>query len=153
MNKEKKITKKEQNEKLTNKYMIQLSWGVVGMLALHFISNGYQNASTILMMQPLVWTLTGIFAALGVILAVIGKGKKSERICNYAVFSGICALVSLWLACYNKVRPLLESVIRTLTGNSAFMLSSFWNVRIPTIAIAVYLVVALICLAIKVNKK
>lgn len=153
MSNEKKISKKEQNERLTNWYLINLTWGVVGILALLLISKGYNNAGTILSMQPMMWILTGVFALGSIVLFAIGKTKGSARISHYSIFSGICALVALWMALYNKIRPLLESAIRALLSNPALTVSSYWNVRIPMIAIGIYLVVAFIWFAIKVTRK
>ena len=153
MSNEKKISKKEQNERLTNWYLINLTWGVVGILALLLISKGYNNSGTILAMQPMMWILTGVFAAGSIILFAVGKQKGSLRANHYAIFAIACTLVSLWLALYNKIRPLMENILCTLIGNSALNVSSYWNVRIPMIAIGIYLVISFIWFAIKVTRK
>ena len=153
MSNEKKISKKEQNERLTNWYLINLSWGVVGILALLLISRGYNNAGTILSMQPVMWVLTGVFALGTIALFAIGNTKKSARINHYAIFSGVCTLVALWIALYNKIRPILESTLRTVLGNPNLNVYSYWNVRVPIIAIGIYLVVTFIWYAIKVTRK
>ncbi len=153
MNYKKKMTQKERNEKLTNWYLINLTWGITGIIVLLLISKGYNNASTILAMQPMMWAFTAIFAIAAIALFAIGKAKNSARISNYAVFSGICGFVALWVALYNKIRPLLENVVRTVLSNPNLTVSSYWNVRIPMIAIAIYLVVSFIWFAIKVTRK
>ena len=153
MSNEKKISKKELNERLTNWYLINLTWGVVGILALLLISKGYNNSSTILAMQPMMWIFTGVFTVGSIVLFALGKQKGAVRANHYAIFGVVCTLVSLWLALYNKIRPLMESTLRTFLGNPALNVSSYWNVRIPMILIGIYLVVSFICFAIKVTKK
>ena len=153
MSNKKKISKKEQNERLTNWYLINLSWGVVGILSLLLISKGYQNISTLLSMQPLMWVLTGIFAIGTITLIVLGKAKDSKRMNNYAILCGVSTLVALWLAFYNKLRPLMENVIRTILDNPNLNVSSYWNVRIPMIGIGVYLVVAFVWYIVTMNRK
>ncbi len=153
MNNKKKMTQKERNERLTNWYLINLTWGITGIIALLLISKGYNKASTILAMQPMMWALTAIFAIAAIALFSIGKAKNSARISNYAVFSSVCGLVALWVALYNKIRPLLENVVRTVLSNPNLTVSSYWNVRIPMIAIAIYLIVSFIWFAVKVTRK
>ncbi|MEE1012993.1 MAG: hypothetical protein U0L92_01585 [Clostridia bacterium] len=151
--KQQKMTRHERNEHLTNWYMINLSWGIVGILALLAIKHGYQNINLILKMQPIVWVLTGIFAAGTIALVILGKVKNSTRANHYAFLTGACTFVSLWLAFYNKIRLVLENVARTLLGNPNLTVSSYWNVWIPMIGIGLYLVVAFIYYAIKLAQK
>lgn len=151
--KQQKMTKHERNEHLTNWYMINLSWGIVGILSLLAINRGYRNIDLLLHMQSIVWVLTGVFVAGTIALVIIGKIKNSARVNHYAILTGICTLVGLWLALYNKIRPVLENVARTLLGNPNLTVSSYWNVWIPMIGIGVYLVVAFIYYVIKLAQK
>lgn len=151
--KQQKMTKHERNEHLTNWYMINLSWGIVGILGLVAIYRGYRNMNLLLHMQTIVWVLTGIFAAGTIALIVIGKIKNSIRANHYAILTAACTVVSLWLAFYNKLRLVLENVSRTLLGNPNLTVSSYWNVWIPMIGIGVYLVAAFIYYLIKVTRK
>lgn len=151
--KQQKMTKHERNEHLTNWYMINLSWGIVGILALLAINRGYRNIDMLLIMQPLAWVLTGVFAAATIALVVMGKVKDSTRANHYAILTGVCTFVGLWLAFYNKIRLVLENVVRTLLGNPNLTVSSYWNVWIPMIGIGIYLVVAFIYYVIKLAQK
>lgn len=159
MNKEKhaqKQTLHERNEHLTNWYMVNLGWGIAGILALTFIYKGYRSVQTILAMQPLMWILTGIFAVgAGVVflLGYTGKIKNQLRARNYGILLVVCALVGLWLALYNRIRPVLETCARAILRRPELTVNSYWNVRIPMIAIGVYLVAGFIWLAVKLLKK
>lgn len=148
-----KITKRERNDRLTNWYMINLCWGVVGILALLAIQKGYQSGNTILAMSSIIWTLTGIFAAGTVALLVVGIKKDSSRMTHYGILTGVSALVTLWLAFYNQIRPVLETIARAVLQNPTLSVSSYWNVRIPMTGIGIYLVAAFIYFAIKVTRK
>ncbi len=151
-----KETKRERNEKLTNRYMIQLSWGVLGIIAFVLIYNASKNADTLVMIQPLAWILTGVFTAGAFLLWVLGKTgiiNNTDRAYNYAIFTSVCALFSLWLALYNRLRMIMEDVLQAITQNPTLIVDSYWNVRIPIILIVAYLVIAFIVFAVKVTKK
>ena len=152
----KKVSKRDEKERLTNWYMINLCWGIVGILGLTVIYRGYRSTSTILYMQPLMWILTGVFAVGAIVLFVLSKCnivKNTKRVNNYGVFLCICTLVSLWLALYNILRPIIENCARSILGNPNLTVSSYWNVWISMILIAVYLVIAFIWYAIKIARK
>ena len=148
-----KKTINKQNDQLTNWYMINLCWGVAGLLGLFLIYQGYRNTDFILAMQPITWVLTAVFAVGGLALFVLGKTKSSKRMTHYAIFSGVCTLVALWLALYNRIRPMLESLLRAILQNSNLIVSSYWNVWIPMIGIGIYLIASFIFFVIKVTKK
>ncbi len=147
------MTRRERNDHLTNWYMITLCWGITGILALLAVQHGYATPSTLLYMQPILWILTGVLALLAVGLFLFAKSKNSVRANHYGWFVGVCALVALWLALYNKLRPILESFLRNILGHPEFTLTSFWNTRIPIIGIAVYLILGLIYFVCKVVKE
>ena len=152
---EKRHDRIAQKERLTNMYMINFTWGIVGILAFLYIGSLYKNTSVLVHMQTINWVLTAIFAVAAVVLFVLAKTgviKNTSRANNYGIFMGVCALFGLWLALYNKIRPVMEIVAQKLLGNSNLMVSSYWNTRIPIIAICIYLVVAFIVYAIKVTK-
>ncbi len=149
-----KITKRERNEQLTNWYLVNLCWGIIGFLALIFVKRGYSSGDTIGMMQPLMWCLVGFFAVATVALFFIGKNlRNGRRAINYSVFMLVCTVVSLWLALYNKIRPVIESIAQTILGNPALTIGTFWNVWLPMIGIGAYLVVTFVWLAIRVTRK
>lgn len=150
------MSRHERNEHLTNWYMINLGWGVAGILGLTFIYYGYRNVNTILAMQPLMWVLFGLFTAGTVtvfMLSKLGKIKNQKRGKNYAALLGVCALASLWLSLYNKLRPVMETCARAILRRPNLTVSSYWNVWIPMIAIVVYLIIAFIYYVIQIAKK
>ena len=65
----------------------------------------------------------------------------------------VCAAVALGFALFNKLRMVIESAARAITGNEALAVTSYWNYRLPIIAVAVYLVVAFIVYLIKLGRK
>ena len=149
-----KISKRERNDQLTNWYLVNLCWGIIGFLALILVKKGYSSGDTIAFMQPMMWVLTVVFALATITLFLIGKKIiNGRRALNYSAFMSICTVVSLWLALYNKIRPIIEKIAQSVLGNPALSISSFWNVWIPMIAIGVYLIIAFIWFAIKVTRK
>lgn len=149
-----KISKRERNDRLTNWYLINLCWGIIGFLALVFVKKGYSSGDTIGIMEPLMWSLVVFFALATVILFAIGKKlKNGKRAINYSIFMLVCTLVSLWLALYNVIRPVLENAAQIVLGNPSLTVGTFWNVWIPMIGIGAYLIVAFIWFAIKVTRK
>lgn len=164
MNKNEKIKANRQKshdsaakkEKLTNWYMITLTWGVVGIIALLLYKNCYTTMSILEHINIINWTLTGVFAAAAILVFILGKCnviKNTSRANNYSIFLGVCGLTTLWLALYNKLRVIIEGVARTLLNNPTLSVSSYWNIRIPIIAICAYLVISFIVYVIKVTKK
>ncbi len=153
---EKKALRQEraaEKERLTNMYMINLTWGVVGIIAFIMLGTCYRTVNILVHMQMVTWILTGVFAAAAIGLFAIGKAKNKSRAVNYSIFLGVCTLCSLWLSLYNVLRPLIEKAARVVLGNPNLMVSSYWNTRLPIIGICIYLVVAFIVYAVKVTKK
>lgn len=151
-----KISRRERNEHLTNWYMINLCWAIVGIFALLGINGGYQRGATIIYMQPLMWILTGVFAVGALVVFCLGKYgviKNKARANNYSIFLGVCSLTGLWLALYNKLRLVIEKVAQFILNDPKLTVGSVWNVYIPMILIGVYLVGAFIYLAVKVTRK
>ena len=151
-----RITRRERNEHLTNWYMINLCWGIVGLFVLILIYYGYNNVKTILTMQPMMWVLTGLFAAGTVAIWILGKTgviKNKKRADHYTIFLAVCLLAALWLALYNRIRPIMESCARTILNRPNLTVSSYWNVWLLMIAIGIYLVVAFIYYVVKVTRK
>ncbi len=143
-----KISGKSKAERLTNQYMIQLSFGVLGVLLLLLLLKGYGSPQMVLKMQTITWVLFGIFALATVLLLVLGKTgviKNKTRAYNYAILTGVSALVSLWLSLYNKLNSLLWDMNITIHSN--------WRIYLPMIAIGVYLLIALVVLVVRVSKK
>lgn len=149
----KKSNTKAYKEHLTNLYMIQLSLGILGIIVLLLFGNLYKNPKVLIHMQTVTLVMFGVFAAVCIALLLIGKAKKCTTCSHYGILAGICSLVSLWLSLFNKARVLLENLLRGITGNELLSVSSYWNIRIPIILIAAYLVIAFIVYCVMIAKK
>lgn len=135
-------------DKLTNWYMINLSWGIVGIVALRIIESGYGSADTILQMPIIMKVFAAVFAVCAIALFACGKTgviKNTSRAYNYAIFTCVAALLSLWIGFFAQIRLLVCKVIPFLYGID----SRWWISWGPIIGIIVYLVLALIWTGIK----
>ena len=145
---EKRRAKKENIDKMTNWYMINLTWGVVCFILLGFVENLYGSASTVLT-APLVMKIVGIVLALGAILLFVlgmpGIIKNTKRAYNYAIFVGIAALSSLWIGFYAVIR---SAIIRIIPALGALR-SEWWYAWGFRYLIAAYLVIAFVVVTVK----
>lgn len=155
-NKQLHMAREAKRESLTNWYMINLSFGILAMIVLLLWGNMYKQASTLKYANPLTWTFTGVFALAGLIVFILGKAKKiknAKRANHYAIFLGVCALSSLWLSLYNKIRYFAENILaRMYDGNTPFTINSHWNINVLFIGIAAYLIIGFIYYVIKLYK-
>ena len=139
-------------EKLTNWYMINLTFGVLAIIVLLILRKLYRTQSTLLYMQTAAWIITAVFAAAAIVIFVLGKTgiiKNFGRARNYSIFMLFCALGGLWLALYNKLRIPLEKVVQAITRNPGQAVSSYWNIYLLMIAVAAYLIGAFIYYVIR----
>ena len=146
-------TKAERAEKLTNWYMINLCYGVLAIIAVIILRRLYDTPSVLVYMQTVTWIATGVFVAAAVLLfalAKTGKIKNFSRARNYSIFMLGCALGSLWLSLYNRIRPVLEKAVQAVMPNR--IVSSYWNTRLLIIGIIAYLVIAFICYVVKLYR-
>ncbi len=147
--------KEAKAEKLTNWYMINLSFGVLAIIVLLILRKLYRTPSVLIYMQSVAWVLTGLFALGAIVLFTLGKTKvikNCARARNYSIFLGVCALGSLWLALYNRLRIPLEKVVRIITRNPSQTVSSYWNIYLLIIGVVAYLVIAFVIYLIKLRK-
>ncbi len=151
--KEKSIQRKQKRERLTNQYMIQMSYGLLGIVILYAMTSLYKNVNTLPYMYYINWIIFGIFTVLAVAFIWAGAAKKSNRLKNYGCMFVGCSLVALWMSLYNIIRPVMQNILRNLAGNEALNLDSFWVTRVPMIAIVIYLVIAFIVYCIRVSRK
>ena len=56
------MSRREQNDRLANWYMINLGWSLLAIFVLLGIRQGYRSSSTILYMQGAMWVFTAVFA-------------------------------------------------------------------------------------------
>lgn len=159
LNKEKMDRRRERaayKEHLTNWYMLNFIYGVLGIIVFLILGTCYRKSSMLVHMQTFSWVMTAIFAigaATLFALGKMGKIKNTKRAVNYSILLGVCALFSLWLALYNKIRVIMEAAARVLLRNPNLSVNSYWNTRIPIILIVAYLVVSFIVYTVKVTRK
>jgi len=85
---EKRIEKKAKIDKATNRFMINLSWGIVAILGLRFVENGFLGSMAV-SMPTIMKVLAAVFAVIAIGLAICGKMnvfKNTSRTFDYAVF-------------------------------------------------------------------
>lgn len=142
--------KHEKQEHLVNWYMINMCWGILAIILLKFIDRGYVSGSTVGIMNPFMWTVTGLLAVGAIAVFVLGKIgiiKNAKRANNYTIFLGISAIGSLLVVLYPKIRMALMPMIPALNS-----VHSSWRVYWIMIAIVVYLIVALIYYFVKSHR-
>ena len=142
---ERRIERKKKIDKLTNWYMINLSWGVLGFIALGVVENAYGSASTVLTAPIAMRTIGVILAVLSVALFVLGKMKNIKRATNYGIFSGVAALCSLWIGFYAVMRNVFSAIVPALSS----LRSEWWYAWGPRYLLVIYLVVAFIVVSVK----
>ena len=146
---EKKREKKATIDRLTNWYMINLAWGILGIVFLRIIESGYNSTDMLLKMPVIMKVLIGVFAIIAVGLFVCGKfvAKGKSRLYNYSIFSGVLALISAWIGFFPQIRALSLSLVPSL-----YALDSRWWISWGIIVLIVsYLVIALILTSIKIK--
>lgn len=143
----KRREKKEKIDKLTNWYMINLSWGVLGLIALGFVESAFSGLyiNTVPTVMKVLAALFFVFAA---VLFVLGKTnviKNTKRANNYSIFMAVVGLAGLWIGFYAKIRNLVVGIIPSL----GYLRSEWWYAWSIRYALVLYLVVAFIVITIK----
>ena len=149
LKREKKREKRQLLDRLTNRFMINLSWGVAGIVALRVIERGYSSSDTILQMPVIMKVFAGIFAVLAIALAVCGKMKvikNTTRCYDYAIFTGVVALTALWIGFYDKIIFFVRNVLNITVNDSRWFIS--WGL---IVGIVIYLVLMLVWTVIRVT--
>ncbi len=139
LKKEKKLAKRAKIDKATNRFMVNLVWGIVLIIALLYMQN-------MLLINPGAMKAPAIiFAVAAVVLFVCGKIgviKNKGRAYDYSVFTAVLTVGSLIIAYYTK--------IRLVVGTS--LDSRWWITWAPVSLIIAYLVFAFIWTAIIVAR-
>ena len=148
---EAKREKRNVIDKLTNRYMINLCWGILGIVLLRFVESGYSSSDTILIMPVIMKSLAGAFAVFAIALFALGKTsviKNTSRAYNYALFCGVLTLIALWIAFYAQVRLVFGKMFpAVLALDSRWWIS--WGIIVLLVA---YLIISLIFTAFKIRK-
>lgn len=151
----KKAARKERHDRkehLTNRYMLDFTYGILGIIIILIIRSLY-SGSALVYMDTAMWILFGVLVVVAAAMIIVGKLKEHPRLKNYGILIGVCALFALWFALFNKTRMVLEAAVRAISGNAQLSVSSYWNFRIPIIAIAAYLVIGFVVYMIRVSRK
>lgn len=139
LKREKKAEKRRKIDKITNWFMISMSWGILLIIVLLYMQN-------ILVANPGVLIIPGIILALGAaVLFVCGKLnviKNTSRAYNNAIFTAVLAVGSFLIAFYPKIRLVVG------TGLD----SRWWVTWAPITVILVYLAVAFVLTAVGVAR-
>jgi hypothetical protein len=150
LKRERKRVKRERIDTVTNRYMINLAWGIFVIILLRFVEAGYMSIDTVLQMPALMKTMAVIFAIGGIALAVCGKldvaGKK-DRFWRYAWFVIVLAVGSLWIGFYSDIRNAFVQLNPRLMSID----SRWWISRSLIVLVVAYLIIMLVWTTIKIT--
>jgi len=147
---EKRIEKKAKIDKATNRFMINLSWGIVAILGLRFVENGFLGSMAV-SMPTIMKVLAAVFAVIAIGLAICGKMnvfKNTSRTFDYAVFSLVVSLVCLFIGFYAPIRLFLGGFSEKLLSID----SRWWISKGPIAAIVIYLILDFLWIGYKIAK-
>jgi len=150
---EQRRVKNAARERLTNWYMINMSWGFLGVILLQLVLNGYNRITFvpnthILMIDFVLWIVAGLLFLGGAILFFLWfkGGRENSRFLNYSIFTWVCSLVALCISFYAQIR---NTLIRM---GIPMNIHSHWRVWFFMVLIGVWLIVALVIYFIKLRK-
>ncbi len=146
--KEKKMAKREKIDKATNKFMINLSWGIFVIILIRIIENGF-TGSAVLVMPTVMKVLAVVFALIATGLFVCGKMnvlKNKQRVYDYAIFTVALTVGSLIIGFYSKIRLIAGGISPQLLN-----VDSRWWFSWGLIAgVIVYLVVMFVWTVVRI---
>lgn len=149
LSRERKRIKKQKIDRITNSYMITLSWGIFVIILLRFVEIGYLNIDMVLKM-PVIMKVAAAVLGLGAIgLFLCGKFNlldKKPTFFGYSAFALVLAVSSLWLGFYADIRYFFVQ----LNPSIASVDSRWWISRPFIILTVIYLVVMLVVTAVKI---
>ena len=149
--KERNRARSEARERLTNWYMLQMAYGFVGVIVLHFIGNWYNmfhkpwiqigGMSHLTYMDLAMFITATVFALGGGVLLYLWfkSGKEKSRFFNYAIFSWVITIVAVLISFYAQIRNVLMSMGLPLGG-----VHSNWKVWFFMSLIGIWLVVGFV---------
>lgn len=147
--KEKLRAKRARIDSITNKYMVNLAWGIFVIILLRFVESGFMSVDMIASMPTTMKVFAVIFGVLAVGLIVCGKLnvlEKGKNFYGYGMFAVVLTLGSAWIGFYTKIRLVLGNINPSLLNLD----SRWWISWGPIIAVGVYLVITLIVTIIRV---
>lgn len=101
LKREKKVEKRSKIDKITNRFMINLVWGIVLIIVLLYMQNVLFTRWQIMKFPAI------IFAVAAAALFVCGKFnviKNKTRAYDYSIFMAALAICSFIIAYYHKIR-------------------------------------------------
>lgn len=149
LKREKRIKKKAYIDKLTNWYMINLTWGALGFIALGFVESAFKSA--VFETMNTMKILAAVFFVLGIVLFTLGKTgviKNTRRAKDYSIFLGVLTVILLWIGFFTSIRNAVISVLPAL----AALRSEWWYAWGFRYLIVIYLVVGFIVVTIKTKR-
>lgn len=114
---EEKLIQRENNikkqDKLTNWFMINIAYIIIGYFLIKLIEKGYNSTDTILYMEGICWWIFGGFLFVSAVLFALYFTifKNKTRLRNYGTMFACSSFGGLYLALYNKIRLLVIAVI------------------------------------------
>ncbi|MBQ9757706.1 MAG: hypothetical protein IJW15_04765 [Clostridia bacterium] len=150
LKRQKKLEKRAKIDKATNRFMINLSWGLLAILCLRFVENGFLGSAAA-SMPTVMKSFAAVFAVVAVALAVCGKYrvfKNTARAFDYSIFALVACLVSLFIGFYAPIRLFLGGFFEGLLSVD----SRWWISRGPITLIVIYLVLDFLWIGFKIAK-
>lgn len=146
-NRERQATK----DRLTNWYMINMTWAFVSVIVLQFVVNGYHSMGLLLHMNLIMRIVAGVFAVGGGFLFYlwIKGGKSKRRLFNYSIFSWVVAAVALLISFFAPIRMMFERMGLPRVFWTQFPRNMIWGIMM---AIGLWLIIALVIYVIKYRK-
>jgi len=156
-------TKAAAREKLTNWYMINMTWAFVGIIVLQLVLQGYNTLGVwrwagtpprgmvIMVMDLALWIAAGVFIlGNGVLFYFWWRGgRQNKRMFNYMIFLDVCIVVVALITFWNQIRMWF---IRLGIPASGIFGHSHWRIWFFMVGIGVWLLVALVIYFIKYRK-
>ncbi len=150
LKREKNRAKRAKIESTTNKYMINLAWGIFVIILFRFIETGYMSSDTVLIMPTLMKVVASVLAVIGVALCICGKlniANRRETFYNYGIFAFVMMAGAFWVGFFNQIRNFFVEINPVISNID----SRWWISRGPISVIAIYLVITLIWTTIKIT--
>ncbi|MCL2837562.1 MAG: hypothetical protein FWE04_00615 [Oscillospiraceae bacterium] len=137
--------------RLTNWYMINMTWAFVSVIVLQFIINGYHTMGLLLHMNLIMRIVAGVFALGGGVLVYlwIKGGRAKPRFFNYAIFSWAIAAVALLISFFAPIRLLFVRMGLPHVFTTQFPRNMIWGIMM---GIGLWLIIALVIYIIKIRK-
>ena len=152
--KERNRLRAEKREKLTNWFMINMSWAFAGLIILQLIGNGYNMSTTLMHMNLWLRIAAGIFVLGGgaLIFLWVKGDKKVERFKNYSIFLWVVAAIAVIISYYAPIRNVLMKIPIAPFSAMISKMNSGWRIWFFMSAMGVYLVGAFVYYLIKMKK-